>query len=160
MAHSILFVSLLIAFCSLYSTTHASSIRTSSSPVTQLKNHNSHSVIDEEIPLRNHFADFLRALYAPEMRKDGVALPLEAENDTPNEIFPLISPDEEQNIHGDEEDQRKEFPVDGVILPILQKRNSRYCGSYLADALQLACSSSSFLPLFGKRSSVPGNFFC
>jgi hypothetical protein len=87
---------------------------------------------DEETQARNYFADFLRVLYAPQAPKDDVSLSAGSSNDMPNEIFPMISSDED-NHEEENYDQirRKEFPVDGVLLPILQKRNARYCGSYL-----------------------------
>ena len=85
---------------------------------------------DDGTQARNYFADFLRVLYAPQASKDDVSIG--SVNEMPNDIFPLITSDgddhEEENY---DQIRRKEFPVDGVLLPVLQKRNARYCGSYL-----------------------------
>ena len=83
----------------------------------------------------SHFTEFLRALYAPALNKD---------NDDSNDI-PVMAPAEEQQHQGG---------AGGVILPILQKRaTTRYCGSFLADALQLVCSSG-YMSYFPKRSAA------
>ena len=147
------FVSLMmtISIC-LYSSTLATTMRGQATPI---KNHN----VDQEdaiIAGRNHFADFLRALYAPQL----MARATEMSND----VFPLTSSDgdddvqfEEEEYDRDENSRHNEFPTEsGVLLPILQKRNARYCGSFLADALQMACSNRKF---FGKRSTLPTGKF-
>ncbi|EFX70023.1 Insulin/IGF/relaxin-like peptide 2 [Daphnia pulex] len=150
MAYSTSFGSLVITICLLYSLTQLSA-HTLQNPV------NLGLLKDEETQARNYFADFLRVLYAPQAPKDDVSLSAGSSNDMPNEIFPMISSDEDDHEEENyDKIRRKEFPVDGVLLPILQKRNARYCGSYLADALRMACSKSSYLPLFGKRSTLPG----
>ncbi len=157
MVYSTCFVSLMMTISLfLYSSTIATSLRDHSTPI---KSHNADLVIDDGIVARNHFADFLRALYAPQATTDHLAMV--AENDMPNDIFPLTPVGEEHDIHDEDYDRdqtrQNEFPVDGVLLPILQKRNARYCGSFLADALQLACSSRSFLA--GKRSTSAQGIF-
>lgn len=172
---SVLLVSLLMvsAFSPFYPAAQASSIRASTLASNELmKNPNPDQPMDQgnpsPSPSRNHFADFLRALYVPEALKDGdlmaaTALAMATDNDTPNEILPFNR--DEQDLHDQDsadyngdQNRRDEFPTssNAVLLPILQKRNQRYCGSYLADALQMACSTSSYLPLFGKRSTLSG----
>lgn len=58
-----------------------------------------------------------------------------AVNEMSNDVFPLMMPDAiEHGAHEDiyESHRQEEFPTEGgVLLPILQKRNARYCGSYL-----------------------------
>jgi len=86
----------------------------------------------------SHFTEFLRALYAPSA--------LNKDNDDSNDIPIMASPLEQQ------QQQQQHRQSGGVILPILQKRaTTRYCGFYLADALQLVCRSG-YMSFFPKRS--------
>ncbi|KAK4013951.1 uncharacterized protein LOC123467394 [Daphnia magna] len=152
MVSSTSFVSLLMTICLMYSMT--------------LLRARAHTLPHPQVPLgihkddgtlsANYFADFLRVLYAPQAANDDSSMSVGAVNEMPNDVFPLITPDAIELVaHEDiyESNRQEEFPSEGgVLLPILQKRNARYCGSYLADALRMACSRSSYLPLFGKRS--------
>ncbi|XP_057379551.1 uncharacterized protein LOC130701546 isoform X2 [Daphnia carinata] len=144
-------VSLLMMICLLYSMTLLRArAHTLPHPQVSLGIHK-----DDGTLSANYFADFLRVLYAPQAANDEFSVSAGAVNDMSNDVFPLITPDAiDRAAHEDiYESNRQEFPSDGgVLLPILQKRNARYCGSYLADALRMACSRSSYLPLFGKRS--------
>nr|CAH0113335.1 unnamed protein product [Daphnia galeata] len=145
MAYSTSFGSLFMAICLLCLTQLNARI---------LQNPVSLGLLKDDVTAQNYFADFLRVLYAPQSMKDDLST-----SEMPNDIFPLVSSDAGDDHEEENYDQirRKEFPaVNGVLLPALQKRNARYCGSYLADALRMACSKSSYLPLFGKRSTTPG----
>jgi len=73
---------------------------------------------------QTHFADFIRALYAPQMTKERVL-----ESDLHNELFPIMEEHHDEE-HDNQENEGiyealKEFPSTGVIIPVLQKRNAR-----------------------------------
>lgn len=76
---------------------------------------------------QTHFADFIRALYAPQMIKDR-ALGIQ-KSDMLNELFPTMEEhhDEEHDNQDNEgiNEALKEFPTTGVMIPVLQKRNAR-----------------------------------
>lgn len=94
-----------------------------------LQNPVSLGLLKDDVTAQNYFADFLRVLYAPQSMKDDLST-----SEMPNDIFPLVSSDAGDDHEEENYDQirRKEFPaVNGVLLPALQKRNARYCGSYL-----------------------------
>ena len=94
-----------------------------------LQNPVSLGLLKDDVTAQNYFADFLRVLYAPQSMKDDLST-----SEMPNDIFPLISSDAGDDHEEENYDQirRKEFPaMNGVLLPALQKRNARYCGSYL-----------------------------
>jgi len=76
---------------------------------------------------QTHFADFVRALYAPQMMKDR-ALGIQT-SDMHNELFPMEEHHDEEHDNQDNEginEALKEFPTStGVMIPVLQKRNAR-----------------------------------
>ena len=109
---------------------------------------------DEETQARNYFADFLRVLYAPQASKDDLSLTAGSANDMPNEIFPLITSDEDHEEENYDQIRRKEFPVDGVLLPILQKRNARYCGSYLVIMINYEFKDTMIIILLRFRPTL------
>ena len=77
--------------------------------------------LEDGILSQTHFAEFLRALYAPQSAKD----------DMPNDLFPLLPTAIEGEWHEDEDSTDQE-ELKGLTLPtMVQKRNARYCGSYL-----------------------------
>ena len=154
MASTIVFVSLLMAFSLTESSALTNTINRDTEPPTEIKSHKWGFDADD-ISGRNHFADFLRALYAPAKDGPSPTTPTQLANDMANELMPISSladDEHDDDLHNRDLEQHAEFPTDSTgQLPILKKRNSRYCGSYLADALQMVCRSS-YLPLFGKRS--------
>lgn len=95
---------------------------------------------------KTHFADFLRALYGRQTAKD---------NDMANDLYPLIpSTVTEDVLHLEQPMAEVEEPavIKALSLPnMMQKRNARYCGSNLADVLQMVCKNPQLL--IGKRSS-------
>ena len=88
----------------------------------------------ESNPL-SHFTQFLRALYA-HPQDATTTTTVSSYGEMANDI-PLMT---------------GTAPDVGVMMPILRKRGIRYCGSFLADALALACRSSSYKSIFDKRS--------
>jgi len=98
--------------------------------------------------IKTHFADFLRALYARQTTKD---------NDMVNDLYPLIPStfiEDELHLEQPMADIEEPVVIKALSLPnIMQKRNTRYCGSNLADVLQMVCKHTA-LP--GKRSSSFG----
>lgn len=79
--------------------------------------------LNDGVLSQTHFADFLRALYAPQMPKE-----IEKSLEMPNELFPFI---EDHHTEGTDSDNEgigggiNEFPGTGVMIPVLQKRNAR-----------------------------------
>lgn len=78
--------------------------------------------LEDGILPQTHFAEFLRALYAPQSAKV----------DMSNDLFPLLSNNIEDELH-EEELTEQEGPFSKGL--VLQKRNARYCGSYLVTHL-------------------------
>ena len=103
---------------------------------------------EDRVLTKTHFADFLRALYARQTTKD---------NDMANDLNPLVqSTIIEDELHQEQpmDDIEEPVVIKALSLPsIMQKRNTRYCGSNLADVLQMVCKHTA-LP--GKRSSSFG----
>lgn len=117
--------------------------------------------LDDGATSRSHFEDFVRALTAARTNAGLIVLP--ADEDMPNDVFPLDTEHRHraasEELERAKESQQRAFksnptPANGA----LQKRSGgRYCGSVLADVLELVCGKS-FLSLFGnnKRSAPPG----
>lgn len=149
----------IILLATLISIFYTASLATTIRTKTMSENSNSELMQDKGTAAQKHFADFLRALYTPS-KEDILAVSDFPENDVPNETFPLISVETEHDDRQQDYDQihtdQNESQANSLLFPVLQKRNPRYCGSFLADALHLACSGSSYLPLFGKRSTSSG----
>ena len=108
-----------------------------------LQNPVSLGLLKDDVTAQNYFADFLRVLYAPQSMKDDLST-----SEMPNDIFPLISSDagDDHEVENYDQIRRKEFPaVNGVLLPALQKRNARYCGSYLVIVINNSFRNSTII---------------